>query len=250
MSLLTALEGGVLTLTLNRPAKRNALDAATIGRLRAALGQAELDAMVRVIALRGAGKDFSAGADLTELLASVEQTPEANEKAALELGEVFIAMRELPKPVVAIVHGRALAGAAGLATACDIVLAAEGAQFGYPEIQRGFVPAMVMTMLRRQVGERRAFDLVATGRLLSAREAFEAGLVSRVIPDADLEAHARDTLSQLAGISVSALGLTKKLFYELDDLSFRDGINLGARVNALARTHPDFRAAITAFLSR
>lgn len=250
MTLLTSLDGGVLTLTLNRPEKRNALDASTIARLREALAQAELEGPVRVVALRGAGKDFSAGADLAELLASADRSPEENERAALELGEVFIAMRELPKPVVAIVHGRALAGAAGLATACDLVLAGEGAQFGYPEIQRGFVPAMVMTMLRRQVGERCAFDLVATGRMLSAREAFEAGLVSRVIPDADLEAHARTTLAQLAGMSASALGLTKRLFYELDDLSFRDGVRLGARVNALARMHPDFRSAVAAFLGK
>lgn len=250
MSLLTALEGGVLTLTLNRPEKRNALDRPTIARLREALREADLDAAVRVVAVRGVGKDFCAGADLEELLASVDRSSEENEQAALELGEVFIAMRELPKPIVAIVHGRALAGGAGLATTCDLVLAGEGAHFGYPEIQRGFVPAMVMTMLRRQVGERCAFDLVATGRMLSARESFEAGLVSRVIPDADLETHARATLTQLAGFSASALGLTKKLFYELDDLSFREGIELGARVNALARIHPDFRAAVAAFLNK
>jgi methylglutaconyl-CoA hydratase len=250
MSLLTALDAGVLTLTLNRPEKRNALDRATIARLRDALGDAELDRAVRVIALRGAGKDFCAGADLDELLASVDRSPEENEQAALELGEVFMAMRELPKPVVAIVHGRALAGGAGLATTCDLVLAGEGAHFGYPEIQRGFVPAMVMTMLRRQVGERCAFDLVATGRMLSAREALGAGLVSRVIPDADLDAHARVALGHLAGISASALGLTKKLFYELDNLGFREGIELGARVNALARMHPDFRAAVAAFLNK
>jgi methylglutaconyl-CoA hydratase len=250
MSLLTAVEGGVLTLTLNRPEKRNALDRATIARLRGALGDAELNPAVRVIAVCGAGEDFCAGADLAELLGSVDQSPDENEHAALDLGEVFIAMRELPKPVVAIVHGRALAGGAGLATTCDLVLAGEGAHFGYPEIQRGFVPAMVMTMLRRQVGERRAFDLVATGRMLSAREALEAGLVSRVIPDAALDAHARATLTQLAGISASALALTKKLFYELDDLGFRAGIELGARVNALARMHPDFRAAVATFLNK
>jgi methylglutaconyl-CoA hydratase len=250
MTLLTALERGVLTLTLNRPDKRNALDAPTIARIREGLAAAELDATVRVVAIRGAGADFGAGADLAELLASVDRSREENEQAALALGEVFIAIRELPKPVVAVVQGRALAGAAGLATACDLVLAAEGARLGYPEIQRGFVPAMVMTMLRRQLGERRAFDLIATGRLLSAREAMDAGLVSRVVPDADLEAEARATLAQLADLSPTALALTKKLFYQLGDLDFREGIRLGARVNALARMHPDFRAAVAAFLTK
>jgi methylglutaconyl-CoA hydratase len=248
--LLTSLEAGVLTLTLNRPEKRNALDSSTIAQLAAELEQAELDSAVRVVALRGAGTDFCAGADLEELLASAGQSPEENRQAAARLGAVFTAIRRLPRPVVAVVHGRALAGGAGLATASDLVLAAESAQFGYPEVQRGFVPAMVMTMLRRLAGERRAFDLVATGRLLGAREALEVGLVSRVVPDAGLESAAAALLAHLAGSSASGLALTKRLFYELDGRPFEEGIALGAQVNALARAHPDFRAAIAAFLAR
>jgi methylglutaconyl-CoA hydratase len=173
---------------------------------------------------------------------------EQNERSALRLGRVFERIRGLPKPVAAVVQGRALAGGAGLATACDLLLARESAHLGYPEILRGFVPAMVMTMLRRQVGERRAFELVATGRLLSAREAWEVGLVSRVVPDAQFEAVVQGTLTQLAGASASALALTKRLLYQLDGQSFSEGIALGARVNALARMHPDFRSAIEAFL--
>ena len=250
MTLLTSVAAGVLTLTLNRPEKRNALDAATVEGLLAALDQARLDATIRVIALRGAGKDFCAGADLDELLASVALSPEENERAARRLGEVFARIRELEKPVVALVQGRALAGGAGLATGCDLVLAAESSQFGYPEIQRGFVPAMVMTLLRRQVGEKVAFDLVATGRLLRADEARQLGLVSRVLPDATFDAEAQAVLAQLAGASPSALALIKRLLYELDGQGFRDGIALGARINALARMHPDFRTAIAAFLRK
>ena len=248
--LLSSLEHGVLTLTLNRPGKRNALDAGTIAALKAALEQAELDSAVRVVGIRGAGKDFCAGADLDELLASADLSLEENEQTATRLGAVFSAIRRLPRPVVALVHGRALAGGAGLATACDLVLACESAQFGYPEVQRGFVPAMVMTMLRRLVGEKRAFDLVATGHLLPAREALEAGLISRVATDVEFESAASALLGQLAGSSASALALIKRLFYELDGRPFEEGLALGARVNALARAHPDFRAAITAFLGR
>lgn len=250
MTLLTSVAGGVLTLTLNRPDKRNALDGATVDALISALDQARLDAAVRVIALRGAGKDFCAGADLDELLASVALSPEENERAARRLGEVFARIRELEKPVVALVQGRALAGGAGLATGCDLVLAAESSQFGYPEIQRGFVPAMVMTLLRRQVGEKIAFDLVATGRLLRAEEARQVGLVSRVLPDATFDVEAQSVLAQMAGASASALALIKRLLYELDGQGFRDGIALGARINALARMHPDFRTAIAAFLRK
>jgi len=246
--LQSGCQEGVLTLTLNRPDKRNALNHALISALDAALQQAELDATVRVVAIRGAGKDFCAGADLAELLASADSTPAENEAAALALGGLFLRIRALPKPVVALVHGRALAGGAGLATACDVAVATATSQLGYPEIQRGFVPAMVMTMLRRHVGEKVAFDLVATGRLLTSAEALDAGLVSRVVPDTEWESASATILAQLVGASASAMALTKRQLYELDGLSYADGIKLGARVNALARAHPDFRAAISAFL--
>ncbi|HEX5003936.1 MAG TPA: enoyl-CoA hydratase/isomerase family protein [Gemmatimonadales bacterium] len=249
-SLLVALEGGVFTLTLNRPDKRNALDTPTLDALHAAVERADLDAGVRVVAVRGAGKDFCAGADLAELLESAGHTPEQNERAALHLGGLFVKLRALPKPVVAVVHGRALAGGAGLATACDLVLASASSQFGYPEIQRGFVPAMVMTLLRRLAGEKRAFDLAATGRVLTASEALDCGLVSRVIPDREFEAEAGRVLTALAGNSASALALTKRQFYQLDGMGFQEGIALGAQVNALARSTPDFKAAIAGFLKK
>ena len=248
--LASALEGGVLTLTLDRPEKRNALGAALIEALHAALDRAELDAEVRVVLLTGAGKDFCAGADLDELLASAEASAEANEAAALRLGGLFSHLRALPKPVVAAVRGRALAGGAGLMTACDIVLAGAGAQVGYPEVLRGFVPAMVMTMLRRLLGEKAALDLVLTGRTLGAAEALAAGLVSRVVPDADLERESGELARALAAAPSSALALTKQLFYQLDGQSFDQGIALGARVNALARQTPEFRDAIARFLAR
>jgi methylglutaconyl-CoA hydratase len=241
---------GVLTLTLDRADKRNALSAALIAALHAGLDRADLDADVRVVALRGAGKDFCAGADLDELLASADLPPADNEAAALGLGTLFSRMRRLPKPVVAVVQGRALAGGAGLVTACDLAIAGEAAQLGYPEIQRGFVPAMVTTLLRRAVGEKTALDLVLTGRLLGAREAQGVGLLTRVVPDADLAREAAALLAGLAGASPTALALTKQLFYRLDGRSFDDGVALGARVNAAARQTPDFRAAIERFLKR
>ena len=247
---LMSLEAGVLTLTLNRPAKRNALDTATLDGLAEGLARAELESGIRVVAIRGAGKDFCAGADLDELLASADSTMAENERSALALGEIFLALRRLPKPSVAIVHGRALAGGAGLATACDIVIAAASSRFGYPEIERGFVPAMVMTMLRRSVGEKRAFELVATGRQVGADEALALGLVSRVFPDGSLNAETADLLATLATRSATAFALSKQLFLELDERTFADGILLGARVNALARSTPEFRQAIEEFLAK
>ena len=247
---LTSLDGGILTATLNRPDKKNAIDTPMIDGLLDVLGRADLDAGVRVVALRGAGSDFCAGMDLNELLASADKSVEENRRAALHFGEIFVRMRRLPKPIVAAVRGRALAGGCGLATACDIVLAAESAKFGYPEVQRGFVPAIVMTLLKRAVGEKVAFDLAATGRILEASEGAALGLVSRVYEDSDFDDQAGEVLRALAAASASALAFTKQQFYQLDGLPFEEGLRLGADVNAVSRTTPDFRAALQAFLKK
>jgi methylglutaconyl-CoA hydratase len=238
---LATLEGGVLTGTLNRADKRNAIDTPMIDALLALIERAELEAEARVVALRGAGGDFSAGMDLHELLASADRSVEENRRAALQFADVFLRLRSLPKPTVAIVRGRALAGGCGLAMACDLVLAAESARF---------VPAIVMTLLKRSVGEKVAFDLAATGRLLTATEAAAVGLVSRVYEDSDFEEQAAEVLRALAASSASALAFTKRQFYQLDGLDFAAGIRLGADVNAVSRTTPDFRAALQAFLKK
>lgn len=242
--------GGVMTLTLNRPDKKNALSIALIAELKAAIERANLASDVVIVALRGAGKDFCAGLDLNELLESADLAPEQNEQRAWDLGEVFVNLRAMPKVTVAVVEGRCLAGGCGLATACDLVFAKDGAQFGYPEINRGFVPAMVMTMLRRLVGEKIAFDLAATGRVLAADEALRLGLISRVFPGDGFDATVREELAKMAALSASALALTKQQFYQLDGLSVEEGVRLGAKVNAVSRATPDFRRAIAAFLKK
>jgi methylglutaconyl-CoA hydratase len=137
-----------------------------------------------------------------------------------------------------------------LATGADLVLAAESAQFGYPEVQRGFVPAIVLNMLRRTVGEKLAFDLASTGRLLTASEAAVAGLISRVYEDADFEEQVADVLRTLTSIGPSSLALTKQQFYRLEGTAFEEGIRLGADVNAVSRSTPEFRAALNAFLKK
>src|SRR5437016_8986157 len=247
---LVALEGGVLTATLNRPEKKNAIDTPMIDALLTLLDQADLDAAVRVVAARGAGSDFCAGMDLNELLASADNSVEENRQAALRFAEIFVRMRRIPKPIVAVVQGRALAGGCGLATACDLVLATESARVGYPEVQRGFVPAIVMTLLKRTAGEKVAFDLAATGRILGASEAAGLGLVSRVYEDSDFEDQVSEVLRALAAASPSALAFTKQQVYRLAGIRFEEGIRLGADVNAVSRTTPDFRAALQAFLKK
>ncbi len=241
---------GIGRVTLARPEKKNALDRATADELSGALRQLGGDPAVRVILLAADGADFCAGADLAALEAMLDAAPDEHLRDAESLGDVFVTMRELRVPVVAAVRGRARAGGAGLATACDLVLAHEGAHFGYPEVRVGFVPAMVMTMLRRLVGERRAFDLVATGRLVTAREALELGLVSRVLSDAEFDQTVERTVAELAAAPADALRLTKRLFYALDGLDFRAGVTLGAHTNVEARATDDFRAGVRRFTRR
>ena len=247
---LSEANEGVLTLTLNRPEKRNALSSEIVHRIHEELGRADHDAGVRVVVFRGAGPDFCAGADLEEMLGAVDEPMEWHEAHAQRLGDVFIRIRRLPKPVVAVVQGRALAGGCGLATACDLIIADAGAQFGYPEIRRGFVPAMVIAMLRRAVGEKVAFDLVATGRVLYASDAQHIGLVSRVVDADEFDTEVDLLLGKLAGGFGSALALTKQQVYEVEGRSFEEAIALGAKVNAVARSTPDFRKAVEAFLKK
>lgn len=247
---VSGLQDGVLWLTLNRPDKRNAIDSVMVEALIEGLERADLDQDVRVVAIRGEGKDFCAGADLAELLESADKSPGVNERDAARLGEVFLRIRALPKPVVAVVHGKALAGGCGLASACDLVLAHADAHFGYPEVRRGFVPAMVMAMLRRAVGEKVAFDLVGTGRMLTAEQAMQIGLVSRVLPAELFEEDVGAALSMMAAGSAVALALIKRQLYEIEGLSFSDAIALGAKVNATARSTPDFARAVSQFLDK
>lgn len=241
---------GVFTLTLNRPDKRNAIDSRMVEALHRELDRAEHDSEVRVVVLRGAGKDFCAGADPRELLESVDRSPEENAAAAQRLGNVCVRLRRLPVVTVAVVHGRALAGGCALATACDLVLAHEKASFGYPGVTHGFVPAMMIPMLRRAVGEKVAFDLASTGRVLAASEAVAVGLVSRLLPARGFEGEVTRVVSALAGGSGTALALLKRQFYETEGREFSDAVALGARVNALARATPDFKRAVAQFLEK
>ena len=248
----TALTGAVAAITLARPEKKNALDRQTAEELQSAFDKFGLDPAVRVITLTGEGDDFCAGADLEALQRMLEDAEnlKAHLLDAQALGKVFITMRTIQKPVVGIIRGRALAGGAGLATACDIVLAHADAMFGYPEVRVGFVPAMVMTMLRRAVGEKRAFDLVATGRRIGAEEALAMGLVSRVIPGATFDAEVHAIVAELEASPSTAAAITKRLFYGLDGLDFREGIALGAKTNVEARSTDDFRQGVKRFTSR
>jgi methylglutaconyl-CoA hydratase len=205
---------------------------------------------VRVIAVRGAGQDFCAGADLAELARIQQMGPEESLADAQRLGDLLVALRRCPKPVVAVVHGKALAGGAGLATACDLVLARDDAELGYPEVHLGFVPAMVMAILRRKVPEARAFELIARGDRIGAVEAERIGLVNRVFASASFDADVEAYLATLASRPPTAVSLSKRLLYGMDGVAFEDSIARGAEVNAIARLTEACREGVRRFLER
>jgi methylglutaconyl-CoA hydratase len=247
---LYAVEGAVARVTLNRPEKRNALNDALIAGIKDGLKKASKDERVRVVVIAGAGKDFCSGADLSALQKIANASVAENSEDARLLLELFLLIRQLPIPVVAAVTGRALAGGCGLATACDLVLASASARFGYPEVKIGFVPAMVMAILRRNVSEKRAFELITRGAEISADEAKEFGLVNQVFSDESFADDVNRYVSEFEKMSASAIGLTKTLLYQMDGMAFPEALETGADVNVIARLTDDCQQRIAKFLQK
>lgn len=249
-SILYKVDGTVARITLNRPEKRNALNDALIAGLKAALGQANDDVGVRVVVITGAGPDFCSGADLASLQKISGSSVADNVSDARALMELITLIRQVKVPVVAAVRGRALAGGCGLASACDIVLAAANARFGYPEVKIGFVPAMVMAILRRNVSEKQAFELITLGAEISAQEAKAFGLVNQVFTEDTFEAEVTAFAGRFEKASRSAVALTKTLLYQTDGMPFGDALETGVDVNVIARMTEDCQKGIARFLKK
>lgn len=247
--ILNKTQDGITRVTLNRPDKRNALDAELINGLKDAMSATAADAKCRVVLLTGAGKDFCSGADLAGLEKTAQAGVLENMDDARNMAELFLAMRHHPRPIVAAVQGRALAGGCGLATACDIILASGSARFGYPEVNIGFVPAMVMAILRRSVSEKAAFELVASGEIIPAIRAMELGLIHHVYPDSTFTCDVDAYVTRIAAKSSSALMLSKRLLYQMDAMSFDAALEAGVQTNAIARMTEDCRRGVERFLS-
>ncbi|MEP7149465.1 MAG: enoyl-CoA hydratase-related protein [Acidobacteriota bacterium] len=248
--LLIENAGAVRVLTLNRPEKRNALNDPLVAALKSALTDADADDGLRSIVIRGAGKDFCSGADLESLRTISENSYQDNLKDARSLAELFELIRRVRIPVIAAVHGRALAGGCGLATACDLLLATESARFGYPEVKIGFVPAIVMAFLRRNVTEKLAFEIATRGFEFSAQDAERFGIVSRIYPEDGFDAEVANYAAEYEKLSRSAVMLTKSLLYEIDSLDFGAAMEAGAKANAEARMTEDCKQGIARFLDK
>jgi enoyl-CoA hydratase len=208
-------QGPLARLTLNRPDKRNPIGPATCGELVHALARIKQTKELRVVVLTGAGTAFSAGGDLA---AMQTQNPDAVPPASLV--ELFVAMHELGKPVIAMVNGPALAGGMGLMVACDLVVASDAAVFGTTEIAVGLWPMMITAEITRSVGRKTTLEMMLTGRKLTAAEAVAAGLVNRVVPAAELEGETLKLALSIAEKSPAAIALGLKAFYRSQDMEF------------------------------
>lgn len=248
--LLVSESGPIRILTLNRPEKRNALNDALINALKDAIRAADGDDSLRAIVIRGAGKDFCSGADLSALQKIAAASYEENLQDARNLSELFLLIRNARVPVIAAVHGRALAGGCGLATGCDIVLATETARFGYPEVKIGFVPAIVAAILRRNLGEKKSFELLTRGFEYSANEALSLGLVNQLFPEENFEAAALEYAAVYSKVSGPAVEMTKHLLYNIDGERFDEAIEKGVVANAKARMTEDCQKGIATFLKK
>jgi methylglutaconyl-CoA hydratase len=247
---LYQVQDGIARITLNRPEKRNALDQELVSELKEAVASSARDPQCRVVLLAGAGTDFCSGADLASLDKSAQAGVLDNMADARNMADVFLMMRNHPRPIIAAVHGRALAGGCGVATACDTILASESAQFGYPEVNIGFVPAMVMAILRRSISEKAALELVVTGEVISAARAHQIGLIQRIFPDAQFLTEATAYATKLAAKSASAVMLSKRLLYNMDSMSFEAALAAGVDTNAIARMTEDCRRGVERFLKK
>lgn len=247
---LYSVDGGIATITLNRPDKRNALNDDVITGIKENLKNAAGDEHISAVVIAGAGKDFCSGADLSALQKIAGASVAENSEDARSLLELFLLIRQLPVPVIAAVTGRALAGGCGLASACDLVLASTSARFGYPEVIIGFVPAMVLAILRRNVSEKRAFELITRGDEISALQAKDFGLVNQVFDDETFAADVASYAKKFEGLSKQAIALTKGLLYQIDGLSFPEALETGADVNVIARMSEDCQKGIARFLHK
>lgn len=248
-TLILDIAGQTATITLNRPEKRNAMSAAMIAELQTALDEIE-KSHARVGIVTGAGKAFCAGMDLEMLAAIAEQSPAENQEDSRRMAKMFRRIWSFPRPLIAAVNGAALAGGCGIATLCDFTLAVPEAKFGYTEVKIGFLPAIVSVFLTRQIGEKKARDLLLTGRILETAEAKEFGLVSEIVPAENLMARSRELAEILIAASPGSLSRAKRLMTSSAAPSVDHDLERAILENARIRCTPDFKEGLASFLEK
>jgi enoyl-CoA hydratase/carnithine racemase len=248
-AVLYDVSSGVATITINRPDRRNALSWQVMTELRDAFEVAKDDHDVRVVVLTGAGdKAFCAGADLTGMAADAGWAELHDARG--ELARLFRAMWELGKPTIARVRGYALAGGFGLCLACDLVIAADDAQFGTPEIDVGLWPFMITVPLMRSMPPKKALELMMTGRRVRAEEAERIGFVTRIVPVDQLDVAVNELAGTLASKSGSIMRLGRDSFYAVWDQSAEEALRLLHPMLTITTATDDAAEGIAAFTEK
>ncbi|MFL6529130.1 MAG: enoyl-CoA hydratase/isomerase family protein [Chthoniobacterales bacterium] len=232
-------------ITLNRPERRNALTIELMTELTDAVDEADRNATQRILILRGAGKAFCTGLDLAE----VSQSEKAHESAGL-VAKMLLAVSQTRLVTIAAVHGAAVAGGAGIMSACDFVIAAERTKFGYPEARRGLLAAAVMTFLRRQLRERDIRELLFTGELIEADRALEIGLINRVVAPNELDNEVQKLCASILQNAPGAVAHAKRMLEQLWSSSVKEDIEMALGHHMQARESPEAREGVTAFLEK
>ncbi|MFL5329016.1 MAG: enoyl-CoA hydratase/isomerase family protein [Gemmataceae bacterium] len=240
--------GPAAVITLNRADKRNALSRALIAGLAEAFDRAADDKQARCVILAGAGPTFCAGMDLTELQGTLNAAQDEIWNDALTLAKLFDRIYNLPKPTIALVHGPAVAGGAGLVSVCDLAIASGAAKFGYPEVRRGLVAAIVMPHLLRHVGERMARYLLITGEMIDAHEAQVSGLVNDVVPNDELWTRAEQVVNAIAEGGPHAIAQTKELLRQFSKQAM--SVEEAARASAAPRLTDECKHGLAAFFAK
>lgn len=238
-------------LILNRPDKRNALNYQLVAECKALLNDNRNNPDIRVIVIKGAGEVFCAGADLEVLKSLQTNTYKENLADSTHLAELFDLIYRYPKPVIAQVHGAAIAGGCGLANVCDVAFATTESKLGFTEVNIGFIPAIVSIFLTRKISESHARELLLSGRIIDATEAYRMGLVHYLCPPEELQDAVNQYAKNLAKrTSPSSQQLTKELLAGVPDLALPEALAWTAELNAKARATSDCQKGINAFLNK
>lgn len=241
----------IATITLNRPDKRNALNAQVVSELKQVFSMAAEDSNAKVVVLAAAGDAFCAGADLAYLQELQKNTYEENLADSNHLKELFLQIYTHPKVVIAKIQGHAIAGGCGLATVCDFSFTVPQAMFGYTEVRIGFIPAIVKVFLLRKIGEGKSKSLLLSGELIDADKAVSLGLINEVIDTENLDEHVLSFASTLVKKnSEQSMTFTKQMIAEVQEMSLEDGLNHAAAQNAKARASEDCQKGIASFLNK
>ena len=243
-------EDKIATITLNRPEIHNAFNEVMIAELIEIFGGISKDESVRVVILTGAGKSFSAGADLNWMKKMINYSYEQNLDDSLKLADLFEIMYSLPKPIIARVNGAAIGGGTGLVAVCDIAIAAESAKFSLSEVKLGLVPACISPYVIRKVGEGKCREFFLTGERLTAKRAMDAGLVNQVVPPDELDQAVQEKANLLITSGPEALAMCKELLKKVPGMDFNKAKTYTADMIARMRIGDEGQEGMNAFLGK